>query len=118
MEELQQVIINAAISIITILIGVAVDAFRKWTLEKRAELETKKSATQLEILDAVARSAVNFVEQVYKEARGDEKLMRALVAAQKELKVSGIDVSDDQLRVFIEAAVKTANDSWKGVNIL
>lgn len=58
---------------------------------------------------SVARSAVQFVEQVYKNLHGEEKLNAALAAAAEMLTEKGITVSDLELRVLIEAAVSEFN---------
>lgn len=113
MEELQMVIINGAISILTVAFGVGVAAFKSWLDAKRLEIETKRGKEQLEVVDAVAKSTVNYVEQVFKDVNGSAKLMRALDASQKALADQGIVITDEQLRVFIESAVKQANDKWK-----
>ena len=113
MEALQEVIINGAISIITVLIGVAVTAFKQWMDAKRLEIETKRGKEQLDVVDKVAKSTVNYVEQVFSDVNGSAKLMRSLVAAQDELTKQGIEITDEQLRLFIESAVKEANDKWK-----
>lgn len=113
MEALQEVLINGAISIITVLIGIAVSSLKGWLDAKRLEIETKRGKEQLEVVDAVAKSTVNYVEQVFKDVNGSAKLMRALDASQKALADQGIVITDEQLRVFIESAVKQANDEWK-----
>ena len=61
---------------------------------------------------AVAKTAVQFVEQVYKDLHGEEKLNEALVAASQMLAQKGITVSDLELRVLIEAAVAEFNDAF------
>ena len=113
MEELQMVVINGAISIFTVAFGVAVAAFKNWLDSKRLAIETERGKEQLQIVDAVAKSTVNYVEQVFKDVNGSAKLMRALDAGQKALGDQGIVITDEQLRVFIESAVKQANDKWK-----
>jgi hypothetical protein len=62
---------------------------------------------------AVAKSAVQFVEQVYKDIHGEEKLAEALVAASEMLAEKGITVTDLELRVLIEAAVAEFNKSFE-----
>ena len=57
----------------------------------------------------VAKSAVKFVEQVYKDLHGDEKLNEALTAASSMLAEKGITITDLELRVLIEAAVAEFN---------
>ena len=61
----------------------------------------------------VARNAVKFVEQVYKDLHGEEKLAEALQAASEMLAEKGISASELELRVLIEAAVAEFNDAFK-----
>ena len=61
---------------------------------------------------AVAKSAVQFVEQVYKDIHGEEKLNTALTAASEMLAEKGIYVSELEMRVLIEAAVAEFNDAF------
>ena len=113
MEALQEVIINGAISIITVLIGIGVTALKRWLDAKRLEIETKRGRETLDMVDKVAKSTVNYVEQVFTDFDGERKLMRALVAGQDALREQGVDISDQQLRVFIESAIKEAQENWK-----
>lgn len=61
---------------------------------------------------AVAKTAVQFVEQVYKDLHGDEKLNAALSAASEMLAEKDIFVSDLEMRVLIEAAVSEFNNAF------
>ena len=61
---------------------------------------------------AVAKSAVQFVEQVYKDIHGEEKLAEALVAASEMLAEKGITITDLELRVLVEAAVAEFNKAF------
>ena len=60
----------------------------------------------------VAKKAVQFVEQVYKDLHGEEKLNAALSAASEMLLEKGITVSDLEMRVLIEAAVGEFNKAF------
>ena len=61
---------------------------------------------------AVAKTAVQFVEQVYKDLHGEDKLNTALSAASEMLMEKGITVSDLELRVLVEAAVGEFNNAF------
>lgn len=61
---------------------------------------------------AVAKTAVQFVEQVYKDLHGEEKLNAALDAASEMLNEKGITVSQLEMRVLIEAAVAEFNNAF------
>ena len=60
----------------------------------------------------VAKSAVQFVEQVYKDLHGEEKLNEALDCATEMLSEKGIGVTSLELRVLIEAAVAEFNNAF------
>ena len=62
--------------------------------------------------EAVAKNAVKFVEQVYKDLHGEEKLEEALNAASEMLMEKGITVSALELRVLVEAAVAEFNNAF------
>ena len=62
---------------------------------------------------AVAKSAVLFVEQVYKDLHGEEKLEQAFIAAEEMLAEKGIAISSLELRVLLEAALAEFNKAFK-----
>ena len=61
----------------------------------------------------VAKNAVQFVEQVYKNLHGEEKLNEALKAASEMLAEKGIPVTNLELRVLVEAAVAEFNKAFE-----
>ena len=61
----------------------------------------------------VTKTAVQFVEQVYKDLHGDEKLNAAFAAASEMLGEKGIHVSDLELKVLLEAAVAEFNKAFE-----
>ena len=62
---------------------------------------------------AVAKTVVWFVEQVWKELHGPEKLRKALETAEAMLLKKGIDWDADEMMVLIEAAVAEFNEAFK-----
>ena len=61
---------------------------------------------------SVAKTAVQYVEQVYKDLHGEEKLNAALSAASEMLAEKDITVTELELRVLIEAAVAEFNEAF------
>lgn len=57
----------------------------------------------------LAKIAVQFVEQVYKELHGEAKLNAALMALAGMLAEKKINASEDEMRIMIEAAVAEFN---------
>ena len=96
-------------SVLAILSGVAVKAVKDFLIAKGGEKSIK-------IVEILAKNAVNAVEQVSKETgiKGEEKLAEAKSAVVNELDKYNVYMSDKDLDVFIESAVKQMNDNWKG----
>ncbi|HEL1012890.1 TPA: phage holin [Streptococcus equi subsp. ruminatorum] len=109
MQEITNIITGSALSILTILAGIAVKIVKDYLLKKGGEKAVK-------IAEIVARNAVEAVEQIAydKDIKGIEKLTEAKVAVRDELSKHNVYLSDKQMEVFIEAAVKRMNDNWKG----
>ena len=66
-----------------------------------------------EIKQAVCRTVVRFVEQVYKDLHGREKLRKAMERATQILATYGIHITEDELEAMLEAAVNEFNKSFK-----
>lgn len=62
---------------------------------------------------AVAKTVVQFVEQVYKDVHGKEKLKAAMKRASELLAEKGINVSSVEMETLIEAAVAEFNEAFK-----
>ena len=98
-NEFGTTILYAVVTFIGGYIGIAVkNLYTKYINDK-----TKR---------AVAKSAVQFVEQVYKDLHGEEKLNEALLAAEEMLAEKGITISALELRVLVEAAVAEFNNAF------
>jgi LL-H family phage holin len=61
----------------------------------------------------IARDCVKFVEQVYKNMHGQEKLDQAILAASEMLAEQGITVTELELRVLIESALAEFNKAFE-----
>ena len=84
-------------------------AVKDYLLQKGGEKAVK-------IAEILAKNAVHAVEQVAQETgyKGDEKLEQAKVYMISELKKYNVSMTDKELEVFVESAVKQMNDAWKG----
>lgn len=69
-----------------------------------------------EIKQAVCRTVVRTVEQLYKDLHGEEKLHKAMGRASKILEEYGISISEYELVSMIEAAVNEFNDNFNKEN--
>lgn len=102
---------NILNSYLTQVILLLMLAFAGW-LGVQAKNLYKKYVTT-EIKQAVCRTVVRTVEQLYKDLHGEEKLHKAMGRASKILAEYGITVSEYELVSMIEAAVNEFNDSFK-----
>jgi LL-H family phage holin len=109
MQQIQEIVISGAMGILTILAGIVVKAVKDFLIAKGGEKSIK-------IVEILAKNAVNAVEQVAKETgiKGEEKLAKAKSAIVNELDKYNVYMSDKDLDVFVESAVKQMNDNWKG----
>ena len=108
MTQITDIIISSAMGILTILAGIAVQAVKVYLIKKGGE----KAVLITEIL---AKNAVNAVEQVATETgfKGADKLASAKAQILVELQKYNIHMSDDDLTLFVESAVKQMHDAWK-----
>jgi hypothetical protein len=65
----------------------------------------------------VAAQVVKYVEQVYKDLHGEEKLVKAIEAAAEMLNEKGINISELELRVLLESALAELNDAFNKTDV-
>ena len=108
MNQLTEIIVSSAAGILTIIGGMIVHEVKKYLVAKGGE----KAVLITEIL---AKNAVNAVEQVASETgfKGADKLASAKAQILAELQKYNIHMSDDDLTLFVESAVKQMHDAWK-----
>jgi len=71
-----------------------------------------KKYVNTEIKQNVCRTVVRFVEQVYKDIHGPEKLAQAMAKASELLQGYGITISESELVTMLEAAVNEFNNAF------
>lgn len=64
------------------------------------------------VKQSVCRTAVRFVEQIYKDLHGKQKLEKAMQKASEMLAEYGIEISDSELIAMLEAAVNEFNNNF------
>ena len=82
-------------------------------LLKKAYDKTIGARIKDKVKKEVAAQVVKYVEQVYKNLHGEEKLEKALEAAADMLNEKGITISDLELRVLLEAALAELNGAFQ-----
>lgn len=69
-----------------------------------------------QIKKEVVQATVEYVEQVYKALKGDEKLEKAAEKASFILNDKGINITGAELRMLIESAVYGLNQGFSGTH--
>ena len=108
MNQITDIVTSSAMSILVILVGIVVQAVKKYLL-------TRGGKKALEVAEILANNAVNATEQVAGtlDIHGKEKMEHAKNSLIEGLEAYNINLTNDQLNTFIEAAVKKANEQWK-----
>ena len=109
MSQFNELIIAFATGFLAVAIGGIVKAVKDYLLRKGGEKAVK-------IAEILAKNAVHAVEQVATETgyKGDKKLEQAKVYMISELKKYNVTMTDRELEMFVESAVKQMNDAWRG----
>ena len=96
-------ILSAIITAVASALGVLVKKLWDKTVGNKVKEDTKKD---------VAALVVRYVEQVYKDIHGEEKLDKALEAFSDMLSEKGITISDLEMRVYLESALAGFNGAF------
>lgn len=94
------------------IIGSVVTAVLGWVGVQIKNLYQRYADTKEK--QAVCKTVVNAVQQIYKDLGGEEKLSKAVEAAQEMLNSRGIACTELELRMLLESAVLALNQGVTG----
>lgn len=100
-------ILSAVITAVASALGVLAKKIWDKVAGDKIKDETKKN---------LAETVIKYVEQVYKDIHGEEKLEAALDAFSNMLSQKGISISELEMRVYLEAALAKFNDAFSKVD--
>lgn len=106
MESLHTEIIN----LVAVILAGCIGAITKYAV---AYLKKKGIMTKIESHKEIAHIVVGAVEQTYKHLHGEEKLNLAKIEMLKMAKDKGVKISEKELDMIIESAVKEMNKAIK-----
>ena len=103
-------ILNQIIQILLPILATALTALFTYigTALKRAYEEKINNETA----KAIVNDAVKFVEQVYSDLSGKEKLEKATQQVSEILQSKGINITPAEINMLIESAVYGLNEGW------
>lgn len=100
-------ILSMVITAVVGAVGTALGLFFK-----RLYTNTIGDKIKFDTVKEIARVVVKFVEQVYKDIHGEEKLDKALEAFAEMLNNKGITISELEMRVYLESALAEFNEAF------
>ena len=93
-------VMEAALYVIAIVIGIVAGKYIRPLLQNK-------------VVEVFARNAVLFVEQVYKDLHGEDKLNMALEQLSVRLTKWKINISAAEMKFMLEAAVAKFNNAFE-----
>ena len=100
-------ILSMVITAVVGAVGTALGLFFK-----RLYTNTIGDKIKLDTVKEIAKIVVKFVEQVYKDIHGEEKMDEALKAFAEMLNNKGITISELEMRVYLESALAEFNEAF------
>lgn len=100
-------ILSMVITAVVGAVGTALGLFAKWLYNKTIGEKIKE-----ETKEKIAAIVVKYVEQVWSDLHGEDKLNKALEAFSEMLAEKGIAISDLEMRVYLEAALAGFNNAF------
>ena len=100
-------ILSMVITAVVGAVGTALGLFFK-----RLYTNTLGDKIKLDTVKEIAKIVVKFVEQVYKDIHGEEKMDEALKAFAEMLNNKGITISELEMRVYLESALAEFNEAF------
>lgn len=98
------------------ILGTIITAVAGWLGATFKKMYTKVVNTRIK--KDLAKTVVQFVEQVYKDLHGEEKLNVAMSSFSEMLAEEGIHISELEMRMLLEAALAEFNSAFdKGIAI-
>lgn len=104
--EITPALLEFVATVVLALIGWA-------TVKVKTYFDEKGVSEKLAQYDYLADLAVQGVEQLYRNENGEAKKEYAKVHFLELLADAGLQVTEMQLDIFLENAVKRMNDAWK-----
>ena len=107
---MSEMIVSLAYDALLILLPVLAAMLVEW-LRRRLGLEKmQRIQKELETKQELASLAVRLVEQSYQDLKGEEKYNQAADWLVTQARQRGINITVDEVKGLIEAAVRTAKD--------
>lgn len=109
---MQDVLVNAAYDIFSILLPVLAILLAEWLRRKIGSERLQRIQRELETKQELAFLAVQFVEQAFKDIKGYEKYNEAAHWLVMMLNERNINIDGDEVKGLIESSLRTFKDTF------
>ena len=107
LKQVIEALIPVAITILSSLLG-----WVGWEIKK-----LYKSKVDTELKHQIVSTVVHFIEQCYHDFSGADKFKKAVEETKLWLSLKGITITNEELKMLIEGAVRHMNQIEKGSEI-
>ncbi len=101
---------QVAYDVLAVLLPVVALALAEWIRRLIGNERLARIKQELEAKQELAGIAVSFVQQVYKDLDGNDKLLKAIFWLEEMLGDRGIKFSEEELRGLIESSLRAFKD--------
>lgn len=105
-------IVNLAYDVLAILLPVLAVILAEWLRRKLGVESLARIQRELETKKELAALAVKFVEQAYRDLKGEEKYQEAARWLATQAIDRGINITSDEIQGLIEAALRAFKDQF------
>lgn len=97
--------------VITVFSIIVIPKFRAWLNAKLAVINTKLTASQIEVIKTIIKALVNAAEQIYANTSksGISKKKYVMELAKTKLAELGYSINDKVIEAYLEQAVRDMN---------
>lgn len=112
MNELTQVFVQGAVSVLVVLVGLAFKELKKFLETKTENIKAKTDIKQYELIKSITKTVVQATEQIYKDVKdaSGDKFNEAEQRLTAELEKNGIYLSFEAKKALIESVVNGMNE--------
>ena len=97
--------------VITVFSIIVIPKFRAWLNAKLAVINTKLTASQIEVIKTIIKALVDAAEQIYTNTNksGTSKKKYVMELAKTKLAELGYSINDKEIEAYLEQAVRDMN---------
>ncbi|AOQ24749.1 hypothetical protein MTAT_04520 [Moorella thermoacetica] len=110
---MENTVVQLALAVITVMVPVVIAALFYYLKEAIGTEKLRRFAAELEAKQTLAKIALQFVEQAYKDLDGPAKYEKVVAWMSERARAAGINLTTDEIKGLIKAAIQEMGDSFQ-----